>query len=72
MIASEKAKDLFDKFIGLSDIDVLIIKQICLVHCDEMIDEYWHQMLHRGIINKYACDNMIHYWKEVKNEVNKL
>lgn len=87
MIATEKAEELVNKFrvfahcpfnkergetIAQIDIEHHNAKQCALLFCDEMINEYWSQMLNRGLINKYAADNMIHYWKEVKKEIDKL
>lgn len=87
MVASEKAIHLVNKFrsfahcpfsneggetIAHIEGEHHNSKQCALIACDEIIDEYWNQMLRRGLNNKIGCDNMILYWKEVKNEISKL
>ncbi len=67
MTPKEKAKDLFDKMklatdeFGYININIERHKQCALIAVDEVIKEHYPQDIKR-------CE----YWKEVKQEINKL
>ena len=67
MTPTEKAKQLFDKFMPLveaysSDEQTANAKECCIILIDEVID---------NIEDDYFM-NEHYYWNEVKNEINNL
>ena len=67
MTAKEKAKELVRKYWDLGGIDVLEAKQCALIAVDEIIKEIDVFFLHR-----YDATDRYFYWKEVKQEIEKL
>ena len=59
MRAKQKAEDLFDKIYNISGL-TKESKEIALIAVDELISVTWHSPFHRD------------YWKEVKQEIEKL
>ena len=76
MTPQEKAKELYEKFIIYTDVDIqnskveiYNTKQCALIAVDEIISELEDIMNFTG--NKLSL-KLIKYWKEVKIEIEKL
>ena len=72
MKAKEKAKELFDRFYDIEPVEPIYIgmdkgqaKQAALICVDEILKEIL------STPNVYELDTY-YYWKEVKQEINKL
>jgi hypothetical protein len=66
MIPKEKAEELYMKFYGIP-LYIKTVKQCCYITVDEILNEYPAQCPE----DSYEMERYL-YWKEVKQEIEKL
>jgi hypothetical protein len=70
MTPSEKAKELYLKYYGIP-LYVKTVKQCCHIAVDEIINTLNYDIKDLDVRGSVLID-LIHYWREVKNEIEKL
>ena len=70
MTAKEKANELFDKFYLQTEYHIncgceFLAKENALICVDEILESLWN-------VGHSSSNDEIKYWKEVKQEINKL
>lgn len=70
MSPKDKAKDIYDKFYGIP-LYIKTIKQCCHISVDEIINTLNFDIKDLDVRGSVLID-LIHYWREVKNEIEKL
>lgn len=70
MTPQEKAIELYNKFYGIP-LYIKTIKQCCYIAVDEIINTLNFDIKDLDVRGSVLID-LIHYWREVKNEIEKL
>jgi hypothetical protein len=70
MTPSERAQELYLKYYGIP-LYVKTIKQCCHIAVDEIINTLNYDIKDLDVRGSVLID-LIHYWREVKNEIEKL
>lgn len=70
MSPQDKAKEIYDKFYGIP-LYIKTIKQCCNISVDEIINTLNFDIKDLDVRGSVLID-LIHYWREVKNEIEKL
>jgi hypothetical protein len=70
MSPKEKAIQLYNKFYGIP-LYIKNVKEACVIAVDEILDTLNFDIGNFDVNGSVLID-LIHYWKQVKEEINKL
>jgi ribosomal protein S17E len=69
MTAKEKAKELMEKYYNVGDQEFDYSKEFALIAVDEMLNNLEHI---KNLTPSKTIFDLIEYWEEVKQEIEKL